>query len=100
MNARYSFLLKLAGALLLVALGDLLFWFQRMGSTIGLFALAVLIVALTTRIELLRRWPSRVAAAAALAFALALAVEPGPLRLLLYLDGADRRGPAAAHGAV
>ena len=85
MNARYSFLLKLVGALLLVALGDLLFWFHRIGSTMGLFALAVLIVALTTRIELLRRWPSRIAAAAALVFALALAIDPGPLRLLLYL---------------
>jgi len=83
-TARFSFLLKLAGALLLVALADTLFWFQRIGSTLGLFALAVLIVILCTRTEILSRWPSRIAAAAALLFALALGNNPGPLALLLF----------------
>ena len=82
---RYTFLLKLAGALLLVALADLLFWFQRVGSTLGLFALAVLIVTACLRIELFGRWPSRIAAAAALLFALALVADPGPLALLLFM---------------
>ena len=81
---RYTFLLKLAGALLLVALADLLFWFQRVGSTLGLFALAVLVATLCLRTEIFARWPSRIAAAAALFFALALAVDPGPLALLLF----------------
>jgi hypothetical protein len=81
---RYTFLLKLAGALLLVALADLLFWFQRAGSTIGLFALAVLIVAGCMRIEMFRRSASLVAFAAALSFASALTVDPHPLTLLLY----------------
>jgi hypothetical protein len=85
MIARYSFLLKLAAALLLVILADLLFWLQRAGSTIGLFGLAVLIVTICVRLEIVRRWPSRIAAAAALCFALALAADPGPLALLLYL---------------
>ena len=101
MNARYAFLLKLAGALLLVALADLLFWFQRIGSTIGLFALGgadrraqhahgdVPPLAVADR-----------GLAAALFFALALAADPGPLALLLYLDVADPGGLAAAHGAV
>jgi len=73
MNHRYAFLLKLAGALLLVVLADLLFWFQRAGSTLGLFALAVLIVTGCMRMEIFRRWPSRIAFAGALFFALALA---------------------------
>ena len=81
---RYTFLLKLAGALLLVALADLLFWFQLVGSTLGLFALAVLTVLLCIRVEILARWPSRIAAGTALVFALALAVDPGPLALLLF----------------
>ena len=84
MTNRYAFLLKLAGALLLVALADLLFWFQRAGSTIGLFALALLIVTGCMRMEIFRRWPSRIAFAAALFFASSLAADPGPLALLLY----------------
>ena len=84
MTLRYTFLLKLAGALLLVILADLLFWFQRAGSTLGLFALAILIVTGCMRMEMFRRWPSRIAFAAALFFALALAADPGPLALLLY----------------
>ncbi|HEV2817031.1 MAG TPA: DUF4173 domain-containing protein [Allosphingosinicella sp.] len=82
--SRHSFLLKLAGALLLVALADLLFWFQRAGSTIGLFALALLVLAACMRIEMFARWPSRLALAAAFAFSLALAADPGPLALALY----------------
>jgi hypothetical protein len=84
MTLRHTFLLKLAGALLLVILADLLFWFQRAGSTLGLFALAVLIVTGCMRMDMFRRWPSRIAFAAALFFALALAADPGPLALLLY----------------
>ena len=85
MNARHAFQLKLCGALLLIILADQLFWLQRIGSTLGLYALAVLVVALSTRLEMVRRWASRVAAAAALCFALALAADPRPLALLLYL---------------
>src|SRR3954471_13047508 len=85
MTNRHTFLLKLAGSLLLVALADLLFWFQRVGSTLGLFALAVLIVVGCMRMDILRRWPSRIAFAAALFFASALAADPGPLALLLYV---------------
>jgi hypothetical protein len=84
MTMRYTFLLKLAGALLLVALADLLFWFQHVGSTFGLFALAVLIMLLSVRVEILARWPARLAAGAALFFTLALAFDPAPLALLLF----------------
>jgi hypothetical protein len=84
MTFRYSFLLKLAGALLLVILADLLFWFQRAGSTLGLFVLAVLILTGCSRMDIFRRWPARIAFATATFFALALAADPGPLALLLY----------------
>lgn len=85
MILRQSFLLKLAAALLLVILADQLFWLQSAGSTIGLFALAVLIVTICVRTDILRRWPPRIAAAAALFFALAQAAEPSPVSALLYL---------------
>ncbi len=84
MTARYSFLLKIGGALLLVALADFLFWDQGAGATLGLFALAWLVVVAGLRLEMLRRWPSRLALAASLLFALALAFDPGPLALLLF----------------
>ena len=84
MTFRYSFLLKLAGAFLLVTLADLLFWFQSAGSTVGLFALAMLVVVACMRTDMFRRWPARVALASALFFAVALAANPGPLALLLY----------------
>jgi hypothetical protein len=80
----HSFLFKLAGAILLVILADLLFYFQRAGSTIGLFALALLVVTACLRIEMFRRWPSRLALAAALLFTLVLAADPSLLALVLY----------------
>jgi len=84
MILRYSFLLKIAGALLLVILADLLFWLQEPGSTLGMFALAVLIAVGCLRMEIFRRWPSRIAFAAALYFALALFADPGPLAMVLW----------------
>jgi len=81
---RYSFLLKLGGAILLVALADLLFYFQRAGSTIGLFAFALLILAACLRLEMFRRWPSRAAFAAAVLFAAILAADPGLVALALF----------------
>ena len=83
-SSRFSFILKIVGALLLVGLADILFWLQDGGSTIGLFALAMLMVAACLRLEMLRTWPPRIALAAALAFALSLGLEPGPLALLLF----------------
>jgi len=81
---RYSFLLKLGGAILLVALADMLFYFQRAGSTVGLFAFALLLVAACLRLEMFRRWPSRAAFAGAAIFAAVLAADPGLLSLALY----------------
>ena len=85
MILRHTFLLKLAGAILLIILADRLFWLERAGSTIGLFALAMLAVIIAARQEILRRRASQIAAGAALFFALALAYDPGPLTILYYL---------------
>jgi hypothetical protein len=46
--------------------------------------LALLIVTGCMRMDLFRRWPSRIAFAGASFFALALAADPGPLALLLF----------------
>jgi len=81
---RYSFLLKLAGAALLVALADLLFWFQNVGSTLGLFAMAMLTVLGSMRTEIFRRWPSRLAFAGALFFASALSFDRSLLAVVLF----------------
>ena len=80
----HSFLFKLAGAILLVILADLLFYLQRAGSTIGLFALALLVVTACLRIEMFRRWPSLLAFGAAFLFMLVLAADPSLLALALY----------------
>ena len=80
----FSFLLKLVGAAMLVALADLLFYFQRAGSTLGLFALALLVLTVFVRPETLRTWPARCAVAAAASFTLVLAADPGLLAALLY----------------
>ena len=42
--ARFTFLFKVVGALGLVALADALFYFQRVGSTVALFGLAMLVL--------------------------------------------------------
>lgn len=82
--AAHSFRFKLAGAVLLVILADLFFFMQRSGSTLGLFALALLVLACFLRLEILRRWPSRLALAAATGFALVLAIDPGLLAFSLF----------------
>jgi len=81
---RHSFQFKLAGALLLVIVADLLFYMERAGSTLGLFALTVLALIACLRGDMFRRWPSRLAFASALLFALALAADPSLLSFVLY----------------
>ncbi len=80
----YSFLLKMVGAAMLVTLADLLFYLQRAGSTLGLFALALLLLTVFVRPGTLRNWPARCAVAAAALFTLVLAADPGLLAALLY----------------
>jgi hypothetical protein len=97
----WTFLFKIAGALFLAGFGQWLFVFQRGGSTIGGFALLIMMVVALVRPMLLRHRGARLAFAAAGFFALALATDPGFLALLLYwtmltlavlLSRADRFG--------
>lgn len=85
---RRGFLFKLAAAAVLVALADHLFFFQREGSTLGLYALVLLAAALLSAPALRRRRDALAAAAAASLFALALADDPSLLASALFLAAA------------
>ncbi|HEX8257333.1 MAG TPA: DUF4173 domain-containing protein [Allosphingosinicella sp.] len=78
-RAGYSFWIKAAMALLLVVLGDLLFFRQWLGATLGLFAIAWLAGLLAAAPAAMRKQPSALAALAALAFALVMIEDPSPL---------------------
>ncbi|HYD13120.1 MAG TPA: DUF4173 domain-containing protein [Allosphingosinicella sp.] len=80
----WSFLHKLIGTLALAGIAQGLFVFQRGGSTIGGFALLLLLVVVLLRPLLWRNRGARLALAAAGFFALVLAADPGFLALLLY----------------
>jgi MFS family permease len=85
---RYSFAQKIVLAAALVALADNLFFLQRIGSTLGLFALALLITLLVATPAIGRSRPALVAASAALAFALLLGDDPSLLAAFLFLTAA------------
>ncbi len=79
---RASFVIKVAGAVALVALADFLFHGERVGSTLGLFALAWTgAVALFATGK--RRQPGWLALAAAATFGVILLDDPSPLALAL-----------------
>lgn len=80
----WSFLFKLIGALTLAGIGQALFVAQRGGTTIGGFALLLLIVAALVRPVLWKDRSARLPLAAAACFALVLVVDPGFLALFLY----------------
>lgn len=81
----FSFVRKIAFAAILVALADHLFFFQRIGSTAGLFAAALLIAILLATPAIGRSRPALIAAAAALLFAALLGDDPSPLAASLFL---------------
>jgi hypothetical protein len=81
----YSFLMKVAGALLLVLLADRLFFkAERVGSILGGFAAAFLILTICLKLETLKSWPSRAALLVAAAMAAAMMVDVGLVPLALY----------------
>ncbi len=82
---RFSFVQKIALAAALVALADHLFFFQRAGSTVGLFAVALLIAILVATPAIGRSKPALAAAAAALLFTAILGDDPSPLAVFLFL---------------
>lgn len=80
---RFSFLVKIAVAALLIAAADALFQDFRIGSWLGGLALAWVLVLLLVR-PAVRRGPALVASLAAIAFALVLADDPGLLGWVLF----------------
>ena len=82
---RFSFARKILLAALLVALADNLFFFQRIGATLGIFATALLVALLVATPAIGRSKPALVAATAAMLFALLLADDPSLLAAALFL---------------
>jgi hypothetical protein len=80
----FSFFFKVAGALALGWAADSLFFVQRVGTTVGAYALLILVLFAVVRPATLRGWPARTALAAAFLFALLLAADPSLLALCLY----------------
>lgn len=85
---RFSFARKLLFAAILVAFADHLFFLQRVGATLGVFAAGLLIALLAATPAIGRSAPALAAAAAALLFALVLADDPSPLAAWLFLTAA------------
>jgi hypothetical protein len=85
---RFSFVGKIVLAAALVALADHLFFFQRAGSTVGVFAAALLIAVLVATPAIGRSRPALAAAASALLFAMVLGDDPSPLAAFLFLTAA------------
>jgi len=85
---RFSFAQKLVLAGALVALADRLFFFQRAGSTVGLFAAALLIAILVATPAIGRSRPALTAATAALLFVAMLGDDPSILAAFLFLTAA------------
>ncbi|HEU0098537.1 MAG TPA: DUF4153 domain-containing protein [Allosphingosinicella sp.] len=86
---RFGFVGKIALAAALVALADHLFFLQRVGSTAGLFAAALLIAVLVATPAIGRSRPALISAAAALAFVAVLGDDPSPLAAALFLGAAS-----------
>ena len=85
---RFSFARKIALAAVLVALADHLFFLQRIGSTAGLFAAALLIAILVATPAIGRSRAALAVAAAALLFVAVLGDDPSPLAAALFLAAA------------
>lgn len=84
-RARFTFLQKPLAALGFIALGDILFYWQRIGTTLGLFCLSLLGFILIMRADTLRHRHARIAAGAAGLFALVAAYDPSLLAAALFL---------------
>ena len=85
---RFSFVQKIVLAALLVVLADHLFFFQRVGATLGVFAAALLMSLLVAAPAIGRSRDALVAAASALLFVLLLADDPSLLAAILFLTAA------------
>ncbi|MEC7818083.1 MAG: DUF4173 domain-containing protein [Pseudomonadota bacterium] len=84
-KARFSFVWRIAAAVWLLALSDLLFFGYRGGAVIGAFALAWLVVLVMSKPAIRRARHARIAIGASAFFALALIDDPSLLAVLLFL---------------
>lgn len=85
---RFGFAPKIALAAALVGLADHLFFFQRVGSTAGLFAAALLVAILVATPAIGRSRAALVAAGCALLLVAVLGDDPSPLAAFLFLSAA------------
>jgi hypothetical protein len=85
---RFSFVQKIVLAAILVTLADNLFFFQRVGATLGAFAAALLVALLASTPAIGRSAPALAASAAALLLALVLADDPSLLAAWLFVTAA------------
>jgi hypothetical protein len=81
---RFTFLRKVAGAVALIALAQLLFYGEEPGASLGLFALAWSAVLALTRPDLRRNRAALGALLAAAVFGVALVEDPDPLDWCLF----------------
>ncbi|HEX8624996.1 MAG TPA: DUF4173 domain-containing protein [Allosphingosinicella sp.] len=86
--SRFSFVRKILFAAALVALADHLFFFQRVGSTAGLFAAALMVAILLAAPAIGRSRAALTASAAALVFVAVLGDDPSPLAAFLFVTAA------------
>ena len=81
---RFSFMRKAAAAAALIVLADHLFYGERVGATLGLFALAWAAALIGTVPVLRRKGPALLALAAAAGFAVILIDDPSLLAVMLF----------------
>jgi hypothetical protein len=81
-SARYSFVLKAAGLLILLAAADVLFWLREPGWTLGLFALAWVLI-LIVSVRGAKRGAAAFALAVAAGLGLVLIDHPNALAVVL-----------------
>lgn len=84
LGRRFSFAQKLVLTALLVVLADHLFFFQRLGSTLGIFAAALVAAILLATPAIGKSRDGLIAASFALVYALLLADDPSVLALTLF----------------
>jgi hypothetical protein len=83
-RGRFTFAQKPIAAAGFIAVADILFYREQIGSTIGLFCLSLLAFLLVMRADILRHAHARIAAAAAALSALVLLYAPSLLGFALY----------------
>jgi hypothetical protein len=83
---RRGFLIKLISVIVLVALGDWLFWQERMGiGNLGFYGLAILAALVVSRPATLKSWVGLLATAATTLYCLAIILDIGFFSTVLFV---------------